>query len=587
MGESKLHVRILGPLKLGGHEQPAFRSAKRRSTLAVLLINANVFVPLDRLAAEIWDDDPPATAEGLLRQYVFHLRRSLRERPGAAVRIDTGLAGYVLRVPPEEIDSHAFDHLVEQAKDDLAGGRPAEAAHALTTALRLWRGPALVDIPPTPSVTAEARRLEERRLAATELLMDIQVASGDHAMAVEQLQMLVARYPRREQLRELLMRAMYGNGRRAEALAVYQDGRQTLIDEVGIEPGPDLQRLHHKILADDNGIAPRRSPLVTRQRDRIDQLPPETADLAGRDGRRDHLVELIGEWARTPPGDRAAPRVVLLSGGAGSGKTALAIAVAHRVRHLFEDGNMVVPLTDGGVTTLPRALRALGAAPREVPGGGEDGFDLYRRAVADRRMLLILDDAWTEGDVRRWLPAEPGGVVIVTSRSLLTGLGGMARVACPPLGLGDGLDVLAGIVGADQVAAGWEHFRAVVRWCDGVPLALRAAGAALLRRRASPSDLLRRLHGARPLDELDHGELALRPRLRASVERLSPGERRLLHRLAAGHGRPDSEAAPPGVDRLLDLHLIEPDAAGGYRMNAWTRAYAVEAANTPEARAKL
>jgi predicted ATPase/DNA-binding SARP family transcriptional activator len=245
-----MDYRILGPLEVrAGVRQVPLRGARQRELLAVLLLHANEIVSSDRLIDELWQGDPPPTAAKIVQNSVSQLRKLLE--PGLLV---TRSPGYLLRVEREELDSERFERMVDDARTDLARGTASEAAEQLRDAAELWRGPALADFSDAPFARAESARLEELRSAATEDRIEAELALGRHAELVPELEALVAQYPLRERLRAQLMVALYRSGRQAEALRVYHETREVLVEELGLEPGRALQRLERAVLLQDPAL---------------------------------------------------------------------------------------------------------------------------------------------------------------------------------------------------------------------------------------------------------------------------------------------------------------------------------------------
>ncbi|MEV4843290.1 AfsR/SARP family transcriptional regulator [Micromonospora matsumotoense] len=244
---------ILGTYLILPGQNYYINAPKQRNLMAVLTVNENVLIPVERLAQEVWHGEPPPSATNLIRQYVFRLRRSLP--PAVSRTIVTGPGGYKLRLTRGDVDSHLFDANVVRGRAAFAAGRLEDAVRALSEALAAWRGDPLADVDPSPSILAETRRLGERRLLAIEMRADAYLRLGWYDEAVEELAALVTLHPERERLRDMQMRVLCRVGRRADALAVYRDLRQTLADGVGIEPGPELQRLHRRVLDGDPALS--------------------------------------------------------------------------------------------------------------------------------------------------------------------------------------------------------------------------------------------------------------------------------------------------------------------------------------------
>lgn len=252
-----LDYRILGPLEVNDAGSPVvLRGTRQRELLAALLLHPNEIVATDRLIDELWEGDPPPTAAKIIQNGVSQLRKLLEpdREEGTEPLLVTRSPGYVLRVREGELDADRFERLIEEARRDLAAGGSAEAASGLREALDLWRGPVLADLGDASFVRTESARLEELRLAATEDRIEADLALGHHADLVAELEALVATHPLRERLRAQLMLSLYRSGRQAEALRVYQETREVLVEELGLEPSPALQRLERAVLVQDPAL---------------------------------------------------------------------------------------------------------------------------------------------------------------------------------------------------------------------------------------------------------------------------------------------------------------------------------------------
>lgn len=380
--------------------------------------------------------------------------------------------GYRLDADPGAIDTAWFRHSVEAARcpDD------AESAIGLLDAtLALWRGPALADAADTLRAAQLRSGLDEERLAAMEDRADALLRGGRPQEAVVQLPGLVADYP----LAELLMLVLYRCGRQAEALATFRDTRRRLVAELGIEPGPQLQQLHREILAGDvtgpvadpgrvtaSTVVSRRSRTVPRQ------LPAATRYFTARDAELATLTGLLEETVGEPGG----VVIGLVSGMAGVGKTALVVHWSHQVAGHFPDGQLYVNLRgfDPSGTRMAPAeavrlfLPALGVPPKELPASTEAQLGLYRSLTADRRMLVVLDNARDERQVRPLLPASPASLVVVTSRHLLTGLitsMGASLVPLSTLSEAAARELLARRLGSGRLAGQEEAAAHMARMC--------------------------------------------------------------------------------------------------------------------------
>jgi len=301
-----MEFAILGPLEVRDGPAPVrVPGAKERALLADLLVNAGRVVPADRLVEDLWGDDPPGNPANTLQGRVSALRRALGPAGGALV---TRPPGYLLEAGPEQVDAGRFERLVAEATAAPAGEGP-RPARQLEEALGLWRGPALAEFADQPWAQAEAARLEELRLAATEALVELRLAAGGHAGLVGELEGLVAAHPTRERLRGQLMVALYRSGRQADALGAYQQAREVLAEELGIDPSPELQRLHHQILLQDPALE---AAVPDRALPRHN-LPERLTSLVGREGELREVAKLVEEH-----------RLVTVTGPGGAGKTSLA-----------------------------------------------------------------------------------------------------------------------------------------------------------------------------------------------------------------------------------------------------------------------
>ncbi|MGV9772155.1 AfsR/SARP family transcriptional regulator [Streptosporangium sp. NPDC003464] len=515
---------LLGPLQiLDGGQVLTPGPAKHRALLAALLLRAGHVVTLDRLTAVVWGDDPPASAESVLRVYVSALRRLV-----GAGTIHTAPGGYLIAVPAEEVDAHRFERMVEQARRARDAGRAAEAADGLRGALGLWRGPALADVDSGELRRTQAVRLEELRLSAAEERIDLDLTLGRHGEVVGELRALVAAYPLRERAWGQLILALHQAGRRSEALAAYQDARRVLVEELGLEPGPELRAAHDRVLAGRGpaGQAGERGAVPH-------ETPPDIADFTGR-------AEVLSWIAGQATAAGGAPVHLVLHGPAGSGKSAVAVHAATLLGAEFPDGRLYAALRAGSRpagagAVLEDLLRSLGCPEGAVPAGLEDRVRLYRSMTATRRLLVVLDDAVGESQVRPLLPTGPGCLTLVTSRSPLYGLEASRAFELGVLGTADSVTMLARVAGETRVRAEPQAARRIAELCGGLPLALRIAGSRLARRPGwTLEHLAGRLGDERGrLDELTAGDLAVRGTLGLGYRGLAEEEQRLLRRLGS------------------------------------------------------
>ncbi|WP_157382852.1 AfsR/SARP family transcriptional regulator [Nonomuraea coxensis] len=575
---------VLGPLRVP--DGPAPGPAKHRTLLAALLLAAPEPVPAGRLMAAVWDDRPPASAESVLRVYVSALRKLV-----AGIRTVPG-GGYLLDVAPDDVDCHRFERLVAEARRERAAGRAGAAADGLRAALGLWRGPALDGVESSALRRAYGVPLEELRLTALEERVELDLGLGRAAEVIGELRALVGAHPLRERAWVHLMDALHQAGRRSEALAAYQEARRTLVEELGLEPGAELTEAHRRVLLDAG--PPRGRPgeggTWARRPGVVDELPPDISDFCGR---RDALAWIAGTVADAAS---TAPVHLVLYGPPGAGKSALAVHAAaaldlpsggHRgaAGDDLPGGRLYASLGSRGPgAVLEDLLRSLGCPDGAVPPALDERVRLYRSLTARRRLLVVLDDAADEAQVRPLLPTGPGSVTLVTSRSSLPGLEAARAYELGLLAEDEAVALLAGVAGADRVRAEPEAARRIVRLCGRLPLALRIAGSRLARKPGWTLDHLAGRLGdeRRRLDELSAGDLAVRGSLALGYRGLPDPERRLLRELGA-FSAPDFApwALDADLEPLAEAGLLRSrglDEAGQerYGWHDLTRLYAAE-----------
>ncbi|GAA3817889.1 hypothetical protein GCM10022226_43050 [Sphaerisporangium flaviroseum] len=573
--------------------------------LALMAIHGGRPVPIDHMAAELWPSAPPSSAPTLIRGYILRLRRALGDLGGAT--IVTRPSGYELRCAADTTDIGRFEALTAQGRATLARGAVEEAHRCLSKALDLWRGEPYTDALLTSAVAAEASRLGERRLAAAEARVEAALLRGQGHEVIHELQSLTREHPLREVLWGQLMRAFHAADRRVDALEAYRRARRTLVEELGLEPGPDLRELHQAIL-DGRPVPVRGTPLPDRATPvhlrgpdvTVPASPPlETRrDVAAFTGRRDDLASL-----RRLVTEAGSPGAVVITGAAGVGKSALAIHLAHRLLGDFPDGQLHIDLRGSHESHRPleprealgRMLRALGTAPGAVPAEPAEAGARLRSLTAGRRMLVLLDNAADATQVEPLLPGEPCAVLVTGRRSLTT-------LGCPVHHLTtlpdeESLALLVGLIGRERLAADPAAARRLVRYCEGLPLALRIAAARLAARPQWPLRWLADRLESEPhrLDELRMEELSVRSALTVSLRDLErdpdgPELTRLLSLLAFPrlphitvlHAAELADTSPARterlLDKLLDTHLLHSPEPGLYRMPALTRLFAGERA---------
>jgi DNA-binding SARP family transcriptional activator/DNA polymerase III delta prime subunit len=591
-----VEFRLLGPLEVvdGGQLAP-IPSAKHRVLLTCLLVRPGELVTIDELTEAIWGDRPPANPRTTVQTYVSRLRQRLPLEEVLQSRPD----GYVLAAARGDIDVGRFEILLEQASQATrAGDRRAEAA-LLRQALALWRGVPLADVPSEMLQRDVVPQLVEQRLSALQRRIEADLALGRHAEVVAELRALTDRSPLREKYWALLMLALYRCNRQADALQAYQRARRVLVDELGIDPGPELRGLHQAVLTNDPALAVPPAAVAGDGGVRPSQLPLDVAHFVGRADLVEEIKRLLGDDQRVP--------VVAVSGPPGVGKTALAVHAAHRLAERFPDGRLSVDLQGSTAGLQPlqpmevlgRFLRALGVAPGAIPSDLAEASAFFRSRVAGRRLLVVLDNAADATQGLPLLPASPGCGVVVTSRRMLTTLEGATHLRLAVLDAGEALALLGRLAGPQRVAAEPQAAAEVARWCGHLPLALRIAGARLAARPAWPVAVLaeRLADEQRRLDELELAEVGVRASFAVSFAQLQTGQDPSDRTAATAFellgvldgpevGVPvvarllelPEEATERVLERLVDAHLLQTPAPGRYRLHDLLRVYARELA---------
>ncbi|MBM2623741.1 winged helix-turn-helix domain-containing protein [Actinoplanes sp. LDG1-06] len=482
--EAGLRYRVLGPMEVGaGAADATPRAAKLRVALAALLLQTNAVVSVQALADELWAERPPRTATMTLQVYVSQLRRILEVMDPERGRdlLVTRTPGYLLLVDPDELDLVVFERLHRRGLDAARRGDDALAASLQRQALRLWRGPLLSDVPHGPILGATAVRMSELRLDALEHRVRADLHLGRHHALVSELRALTSEYALHEDLHAHLMVALYRSGRQADALRAFVDLRRAMVDELGIEPGPALRALHRQVLDGDPELLGLRDRAVvasvdTRHRADAVRLPP-AAEFIGRDDVVSEVEAALAEIAAGRPG----PACVGVHGMPGAGKSALALRIAHRAVTAFPDGRVIVDMRSptGGPRSRSEAfaafLRGTGVTGH-LPTDDEELASAVRGLLERERILVVLDNVTSEGQVQPFLPATPGSAVVVTSRAPLTGIAGPASVRLGVLEPGPAARLFAATAGAEAVYDRSDEVSEVAALCGNLPIALLAAG---------------------------------------------------------------------------------------------------------------
>ncbi|WP_030438898.1 AfsR/SARP family transcriptional regulator [Actinoplanes subtropicus] len=571
--------------------------ARQRSVLAVLLVEAGRPVTVDQLIDRVWGAEAPQRATNALYSYLSRLRTAVAD---ATTGIERRPGGYVLTVDPQAVDLHRFRRLATQAR----ATSDRSAAELITAALGLWRGEPFAGLD-TPWLDATRQLLLSERFAAELDHNDVLLRLGRHGELLPSLSAAMAEHPLDERLAEQLMLALYRCGRQADADEQYRRIRHRLADELGSDPGAGLRRLHERILAADPALndAPAQARAPQAQLAPARRVPAQLpADVRAFTGRTGELAALDRSLA--PGGDEPPLPVVLLSGTAGVGKSALAVRWGHRVREAFPDGQLYVNLRGydaeqpvAAADALAGFLTALGVQG-SIPPGIEERAGRYRSELTGRRMLVLLDNASSVEQVRPLLPGTGSCLVLITSRDALPGmvaLHGAERINLDLLPLPDAVGLLRRLIG-DRVDREPSVAEDLAAACSRLPLALRiAAELAAARTDVSLAELVGELSDHRMrLDLLDAGDP--RAEVRAvfswSYQNLPADAARLFRLLGLHPGdsvQVDAVAALAGTDagearRLLGVlvraSLVHAGRGGRYAMHDLLKAYAAELAAT-------
>ncbi|MEU8452887.1 AfsR/SARP family transcriptional regulator [Streptomyces griseoaurantiacus] len=577
-----MRLAVLGPVRAWRRDEEIdLGSPQQRGLLALLLLHEGRPVATEAIVEALWGEHGPPGARGTVRTYVYRLRPILG---GTAVIESTG-SGYCLTVRDGDFDLRSFRELVARAHRARRAGAAASAADLLRQALGTWQGPALSGVR-GPFFELERDRLEELRLAALEEVFDLELEVGGQSDLTSEIRAAVGEHPLRERLHEQLMLSLFRAGRRAEALAAFQRTRRLLREELGVDPGPVLRSLHSRILREtEDAPAPAgrdlSSPLAPAPVPA--QLP---ADLAVFTGRRAEIAELSSALRGA-----AHPPVVGITGLGGTGKTALAVHVAHSLRHVFPDGQLFAHLGGfedpvGPSEVLGRFLRAVGVT--RLPASLDERAALWRTTVSGRRLLIVLDAASSGEQVRPLLPAAPGCAVIMTGSRRIVDLPGIPWLRLGVLRPEDALRLLAAISGTRRVFAEEEAAGRLVGACSYQPLSVHVAAARLDARPSWTIDqILAQLEDdlRRPVVMHEDCKIVDRP-FREAQARMDSFHRDAFHLAAVPDcGRLDAAMAAAVLDlpvneatavmeALVDAHLVEIDENGDYHFLGLVKAFA-------------
>jgi DNA-binding SARP family transcriptional activator/Tfp pilus assembly protein PilF len=591
-GASRVEYRLLGPVEvwIDGRRVDAGQP-RQRAVLAALLVDAGRVVPIETLIARVWGEVVPEHARATLRTHLSRIRRLLEQASegGASMAALSRVpGGYLLQVDPDGIDLHLFRRL---ARTEGRPGGTDNSAESLHAALALWRGQPLAGID-----SEWAGRMREiwcgERVDAAVAWARAELARANPRPVLATLAELASENPLVESLTEVIMLALHAAGRTSEALDLYARTRTHLTEELGTDPGPALQTLHQSLLRGEVETPPPAGPSRHVPR----QLPAPPQLFTGRTMELADLNKIH---------DASTVVITAIDGMAGVGKTALAVQAAHQMVDRYPDGQLFLDLhgyTDGVAPTEPgealdSMLRSLGVPGERIPADLDQRAGLYRSRLADRRMVIVLDNAATEAQVMPLLPGAPGCVVLVTSRRRLAGLDHTHTLSLDTLPLPDAVALFRRSISESRLAGQPPELVAqLVELCGRLPLAIRIAAARL---RSHPawdlSHLAQRLRDQQHrLVELEAGQRSVTAALDLSYQDLSADQRR-TYRLLGLHPSPDIDPyaaaalldstlleAGQALEQLLEAHLLQEPVPGRYRFHDLTRAHAAHTATRDE-----
>ncbi|MEV5157165.1 BTAD domain-containing putative transcriptional regulator [Streptomyces sp. NPDC053728] len=585
----RVQFRILGSFECwDGSDRIRVGGPVHEKVLVTLLLEPQRVLPVFRLVGAAWDENAPATAAHQVRKAVAELRQRI---PGGRDLIVTEGPGYRVLATPAQVDLSRFTEGLKQARAAAVAGQSTYAMTILREALALWRGPLLAGAGGSV-LSAASAALEERRLTAVEQLFDLRLAGGESSELIGELREFIDAHPLRETLRGQLMLALFRSGRQADALEEFTKVRDFLIDELGIGPGDALSELHNAVLRNSPDLAapqlPDTAPLTLE--DTPSTLPYDLRDFTGRE---EEVRELLG-FVEEAPG--SGPLIVAIDGMGGSGKTSLAVRAAHQLAGNYPDAQLYIDLRGFTPNDRPLSasaaaealLRMLGVPGDRIPDDVEGRIGLWRRTMSTHRMLLLLDNAVDDSQVRPLLASPTETLVLVTSRALLVDLDAAHTVSLGVMPPRDSVALVEGVLGRTRAENEPEAVAQLTELCGHLPLALRIATARLRKRpRWTVRYLVDRLRDdAHRLAELNSGERSVEVTLRLSYEGLTAETREAFRLLGQypgteintyaagallGTGARDAEEV---LENLLDMHLLQQHETGRYAFHDLVRSFA-------------
>ncbi|HUR02618.1 MAG TPA: tetratricopeptide repeat protein [Nonomuraea sp.] len=603
-----LRIELLGPLTLRAHGRAVdLKPPMQRRLLGLLALQANHVVTHTEIVDFLWGEEIPDTYLNLVHTHVSRLRRFFDGIGAGEELISRTGAGYCLTLATGQSDLLTFNDMVAKATAHHVAGEFEEAERVYGKALSLWRGQTLADLTPYALHHPVAVAVSQQRLTTVLDYADLALDRGHHEAALTRLREVVHTEPLHEGLNARILLALAASGEQAAALRLFSDLRERLRDGLGIQPGPELQEAYLRTLRRQAGTAaptPAPHPSGLSPDHVPAELPPDIATFTGRD----RQIRELNAYLTAVDGYPTAARVSVISGTAGVGKTALAVHWSHHVRHRFTDGQLFYNLhgysdnvSKTAADALTSFLLALGVSPANVPLDVDARLSLFRSMTADRRMLLMLDNATSPDQVRPLIPANPHSAVVVTSRNDLSGLkvyDDALTVQLDVLSDEEAAALLTKVLGADIHPTSPDIVDELARLCARLPLALRIAAANISRGAYSTvKDYVAALREGNRLTELaidGTSNAAVEAAFALSYTALPPRTARLFRLLGLVPGTDftlEAAAALSGftadearqeVTRLTTAHLIDRYAPGRYRFHDLLRLYAAERARDEE-----
>lgn len=577
-----LRARLLGAFELVIDSEAVQMTRLQRAVCSALIFNANRSASQAHLARMVWGDHPPASAAARLRSLVAEIRRAIGAH--ATEILETVDSGYLFRIPYTSVDYFEFIRMAREGISDSAQGELEEAQCKLDAAIELWQGEPLPDLQSPPNLD----QLDELYASAAETRMDAWISCGRSGLAVAELTRLTTEHPLREKPHALLMRALRNVGRTADALEVFRLLRQRLVEELAIEPSAELAAFHTALLSGSaNGIGTHTFKNAVPR-----QLPHANPHFCGRTKEMESLDLAF----------KRGERLIVISGEAGAGKTTLAVVWARRISREFSDGQIFLDLRgfDRAAPmkldeSLAILLQSLGCELNEIPTSLVAQSALLRTLCADRKLVLLLDNASVMSQVGDLLPAGDDVLVLVTSRDQLNGLSvrfGAHRIHCDTMPNNDCYAHLQRVVGKERVSAEPESANQLISMCERLPLAIAIAASAINKRpNMSIARYVGDLQRQGRLSQLRVGgenELAVRNALDLSYRTLQPasqaifrsigvipGSKSSLAALAAGACVGTHEAEEAFME-ACHLHLMQESEDRVYAWHELVREFAAE-----------